>query len=176
MLRGEEPCFLAALLIIGLAGVAQGYNGDPLIIGGNNRSGVAEGTSDAFTTWNVSGASQYGLVMHSDGGPTPLRLIAADGNDNPALSIYAQNIAVDASGRILLRSTSGIAVVPVGANRVTIGVGTIGANTLVLATVQQLAGGAMVKAAVPNRTHGTFTIYLNKNATVRTSVAWTVIN
>ena len=165
---------LAALSVVGFATVAQGYNGDPLIIGTWNTSGLAEGgTDNGATSWNVSAG---GLLIHSDGGPTPLKLIAADGNDNPALSIYAQNIALDARGRILLRSTSGIAIVPAGANRVTIGVGTIGPSTLVLATVQQTAGGAMVRAAVPNASQGTFTIHLNKTATVKTSVAWTVIN
>ena len=149
-------------------------NGDPLIIGTWNTSGLAEGgTDNGATSWNVSAG---GLLIHSDGGPTPLELIAADGNDNPALKIYAQNIAIRAHGRIILDGSSGVAIVPAGANRVTVGVGFIEASTLVLATVQQTAGGAMVKAAVPNRSQGTFTIYLNKTATVKTSVAWTVIN
>ncbi|MEX1263976.1 MAG: hypothetical protein WEE66_08595 [Actinomycetota bacterium] len=178
--------FLAALLVVGFATVAQGYNGDPLIIGTWNTSGLAEGgTDNGATSWNVSAG---GLLIHSDGGPTPLELIAADGNDNPALKIYAQNIAISAQGRVILDGSvnvqgrvildgsSGVAIVPAGANRVTISVGIIGPSTLVLATVQQTAGGAMVKAAVPNRTQGTFTIYLNKNASVKTSVAWTVIN
>ncbi len=69
---------------------------------------------------------------------------------------------------------------PVGANRVTISaldsVDPITPATLVLATVQQTAGGAMVKAAVPNPAPESFTIYLNKAATVKTVVAWTLVN
>ena len=95
--------FLTALLIVGLATMAQGYDGDPLVIGASNRSGT-ETSSGGMTDWNVSRASDWGLRIHSDGGPTPLGLVAADGNDNPALSVYGQNIAIDASGRVLLRS------------------------------------------------------------------------
>lgn len=61
-------------------------------------------------------------------------------------------------------------------DRGTVSASLIEPSTLVLATVQQTAGGAMVKAAVPNPAQETFTIYLSKNATVKTVVAWTLVN
>jgi hypothetical protein len=49
-------------------------------------------------------------------------------------------------------------------------------NSVVLATVQQTAGGAMVKAAVPNVPKGTITIYLNKAVTTTVTVGWFILN
>lgn len=176
----RAAAFVAAVLIVGFAAVAQGADGDPLIIGASNQSSG----NGAFTDWNVSGvaaADLWGFRIVSDGDSvTPLRLVASDVNPNPALSIVGNNIAVEAQGKIVLLTRSGVAIVPAGANRVTVHatgfMNPISGSTLVLATVQQTAGGAMVKAAVPNPQEETFTIYLNKNAMVTTRVAWTLIN
>ena len=169
---------LAALLIIGFATMAQGFDGDPLIIGVGNQAGTATGDG-SFTDWDVSHAEPYGIRIHSDGGGTPLKVLAWDYNLNPALVAEGNAIAIQPSGRIILGGRSGVATVPVGAKRVTISaldsVDPITPATLVLATVQQTTGGAMVKAGVPNPSQESFTIYLNKSATV-TVVAWTLIN
>lgn len=176
----RATALVAAIIVIGLATAAQGDDGDPLIIGASNQSS-GDGT---FTDWNVSGvaaADLWGFRIVSDGtSVTPLRLVASDVNPNPALSLVGNNIAVEASGKVVLRDRSGTAIVPADANRVTVRVQSsmnpVSGSTLVLATVQQTAGGAMVRAAVPNALEETFTIYLSKTATVKTRVAWTLIN
>jgi len=49
-------------------------------------------------------------------------------------------------------------------------------DSLVLATVQQTAGGAMVKAVVPNPPNDSITIYLNKAVTTTVKVGWFIVN
>lgn len=49
-------------------------------------------------------------------------------------------------------------------------------ESVVLATVQQTAGGAMVKAAVPNASKSSITIYLSKAVTTTVKVGWFVLN
>jgi len=50
------------------------------------------------------------------------------------------------------------------------------AASLVLATVQQNLSGLYVRAAVPNITASSFTVYLSKTASASTQVAWFVVN
>lgn len=173
---------LVAGLVLVLAAVARGSDGDPLILGSSN-------DSVSLTDWDVSLAEFYGLRIHSDGGPTPLRVVAADGSTDAAISAYGQGLAIEAQGPVALRASgkvvlddrSGKAIVPAGSTKVTVqAIGSTGqaitAATLVIATVQQSAGGAMVKSAIPRPAHGRFTINLNKAATVKTTVAWVLIN
>ena len=55
------------------------------------------------------------------------------------------------------------------------GVG-LGAASMVLATIQQAAGGNAVSSAVPNPSMARITITLFKAAAVKTKVAWFVLN
>jgi hypothetical protein len=48
--------------------------------------------------------------------------------------------------------------------------------SLILATLQQDHAGVYVRSAVPNPAASSFTIYLSKEVTVSTSVAWFVVN
>ena len=48
--------------------------------------------------------------------------------------------------------------------------------SLVLATLQQNLSGVYVRAAVPNVTGSSFTVYLSKAPTTSTKVAWFVVN
>jgi hypothetical protein len=53
---------------------------------------------------------------------------------------------------------------------------TLTASSLVLATVQQANGGAVVAQAIPNATAGTITIVLAAPVTVHVKVGWFVVN
>jgi hypothetical protein len=52
----------------------------------------------------------------------------------------------------------------------------LGSASLVLATLQQNLSGVYVRAAVPNVSGGSFTVYLSKAPTATAKVAWFVVN
>jgi hypothetical protein len=74
---------------------------------------------------------------------------------------------------------SGMVVIPSGVKTATVTPpGGVSASTLVLALMQNTAGGVMVKAAVPNPGAGSFQIVLNKAplSPATATVAWFIVN
>jgi hypothetical protein len=137
----------------GIAVLAQGSTDGVLATGGVGVS--AEGNSlgvqgKEFTTTGT------GVEADATGGGTALRV------DGPALF-----------------SRSGTVVIPSGSKTATVTTpGGLTSSALVLALMQNTAGGVMVKAAVPNPGAGTFKIVLNKAplSPATATVAWFVVN
>jgi hypothetical protein len=76
-------------------------------------------------------------------------------------------------------SRSGAVTIASGQTKATVTPpGGLSAAALVLALMQNVAGGVTVKAAIPNPSAGTFQIVLNKapTAPATAKVAWFVIN
>jgi hypothetical protein len=72
-------------------------------------------------------------------------------------------------------SHSGKAFVPAGKASVTVSGVTLGASSLVLATLQQRAGSISVAAAIPNAAASSFKIVLSQVATSNLAVAWLIV-
>ena len=168
----------AALLAIGAilvtATMANGSAGDPLIIGGFNRSDFTE------TEWNVTGGSLY---LHTDGGTSPaLRIVSADGTEAPGLRIYSQTVGIDLSAATAIQadgavefSSAGLATVAAGKSSVVVSPGVdITSASKVLVTPQ--SGGGTVLRVARNATADSFQIVLKAAATQPMTVAYFVIS
>ena len=87
-------------------------------------------------------------------------------------------VALDVQGPAKF-SRSGTVVIPSGQKTATVTpTGGLSASALVMALMQNVTGGVMVKAAVPNPGAGTFQITLNKAplSPATATVAWFVVN
>jgi hypothetical protein len=146
---------------VGASGTTQstGPAGAPGVSGVNHGSGPGvKGSSDS------TGIGVYGTNQSTGTG-----VLAENTGTGPALSVHGS----------ALFSRSGTVVIPSGATKATVTPpGGLTASSLVLALLQDVAGGVMVKAAVPKPGAGTFQIVLNKapTAPATATVAWLVVN
>jgi hypothetical protein len=104
--------------------------------------------------------------------------VAAQANDPSSAAISAFGAVKLDGGPISFGSTSGEAVVPAGAAKVTVSVAARGmtASTTGLATLQQHVHGMFVEALETDAATSTITIYLNRKVAVPTQVAWFLFN
>jgi hypothetical protein len=108
--------------------------------------------------------------------------VAGTTASSTGIGVFAQNTgggsALTVSGPSVF-SRSGVVTIPSGQTKATVAPpGGLSAAALVLAIMQNVAGGVSVKAAVPNPTAGTFQIVLTKAplAPATATVAWFVVN
>jgi len=75
-------------------------------------------------------------------------------------------------------SRSGTVVIPSGSKSAVVPAAALSAASLVLALMQNVAGGVAVKAAVPDPANSKFTVFLNKApaSPATATVAWFVVN
>ena len=172
--RLRYAALLAIGVILGTATMATGSAGDPLIIGGLNRSDFTE------TEWNVTGGSLY---LHTDGGTSPaLRIVSADGTEAPGLRIYSQTVGIDLSAATAIQAdgavefnSAGLATIASGKSSVVVSPGVdITSATKVLVTAQS-AGGTVQRVA-RNAPANSFQVFLTRAATQQMTVAYFVIS
>jgi hypothetical protein len=86
-----------------------------------------------------------------------------------------KGLALRASGRVQFDNAAGIATIAAGTSQVVVTPGTdLKATSAVVATLQGVAGSALVKYVQVNPTADTFTIHLTANAPNNVKVAWHV--
>jgi hypothetical protein len=156
----------------GVKGVGGGTNG--IGVFGEGPSGAVGvlgfgigggGVGVEGVSFSGAGAGVHGEAETSSG----VGVAAVNPAGGPALQV---------SGRALF-SSSGLVVVPSGHTTATVRpVGGLSSKALVLAVMQNVAGGVMVKAAVPNPGAGTFQVVLNQapSPSAKAKVAWFVLN
>jgi len=157
----------AGLSLAGVHGVSDSQKGTGVwgeaLNGGYGVAGSTTSTSTAGVAGTNNGTG-YGVRAISAG-----------------TGLYANGAvaAIEVVGPALF-SSSGTAIVPgsVAApkNKVIVRGVTLAAGSLVLATVQQAAGDAVVAQAIPSATAGTITIVLTAPVTVHVKVGWFVVN
>jgi hypothetical protein len=103
-------------------------------------------------------------VRGSNGSPTGVGVEASAGG-----------VALNVMG-VAAFDRSGVATVKTGQASVKVKVTPLSGSSLVLATVQQSAGGCSVRCAEPDPGSESFTITLDKKAPVNVRVAWFVLN
>jgi hypothetical protein len=187
----------------GVRGASKGgaglYGFAPASEGLYARSGNTDGTTPGATRSGVHGVSDSpgaGAVWGENvGGGDGVKGTSGAGSGlhgqataAAGVGVLAENtgggLALKATGPVELDarvsvSRSGSVVIPSGASKATVTPpGGLTASSLVLAVMQNVAGGVMVKAAVPNPGAGTFQIVLNKAplAPATATVAWFVVN
>jgi hypothetical protein len=192
---------LITVLLVGLGGIAQGDDGDPLILGQENtansattvacgdRSGCQAVATFAFynrlsglsAAVYGEGTSEVGVWGHagsiySEGG------VRADGI-TPGGSLYQEGFApaLDVHG-VSRFDRSGVAIVLAGKASVLVNV-PIGSDALIFATLRQNRPGILARASVPTLVHQGqpteelyFRIYLTSKVSENTEVAWFIVN
>lgn len=137
----------------GVFGVAK--NGGPGV------QGAAQANGDGVMGQATSGNGVHGRAITSTG-----------------TGVLAENTAggtaLEVAGPAVF-SRSGVLTISAGKSTVTKTGVTLTAASLVLATLQQSRAGIFVQAAVPDVSHSSFTIHLNKAVSVNTKVAWFVV-
>jgi hypothetical protein len=124
------------------------------------------GTSAGAFAVGVSGVTQAGgtgVLGTSDGG---VGVLAVEGTGAGA--------ALQVSGRAAF-SSSGVATIAAGASQITIAA-TLGADSLVLAILQQDRPGIHVRSAAPDVAAQAITVRLNQAVGQTTRVGWFVVN
>jgi hypothetical protein len=172
---------LVVVLVLGLAGVAQGDDGDALILGQVNEANSAtvldSGGGPDLTFLSGSTA----LVAEAVEGGTA---IDAQTTYSFGVAVKAHNgdgIALDASGRIVT-DRSGKLIIEGGHASATHVIPNLDGDpdlfpeSLVLAMLQQNRPGVFVRAVVPHPATNSFTVHLNKAVGTNARVAWFVIN
>jgi hypothetical protein len=187
----------------GVRGASQGgaglYGVAPVSEGLYARSGNTDGTTPGTTKSGVHGVTNSagsGAVWGENvGGGDGVKGTSGAGNGLHGQAMAAAGVGVlaeNTGGGLALKATgpveldarvsfarSGSVVIASGATKATVTPpGGLTASSLVLAVMQNVAGGVMVKAAVPNPGAGTFQIVLNKAplAPAAATVAWLVVN
>jgi hypothetical protein len=163
------------------------------------RSGNTDGTTPGTTRSGVHGVTNSpsaGAVWGENvGGGDGVKGTSGAGNGlhgqataSGGVGVLAENsgggLALHASGPAQLDgiasfARSGKVTIPSGAKTATVTpAGGLGASALVLAVMQNVAGGVMVKAVVPNPGAGTFQVVLNKAplSPATAIVAWFIVN
>jgi hypothetical protein len=115
--------------------------------------GTANGPGSNGARGTADSASTVGVLAENTGGGTALKV------SGPAAFSRSGALTV-AAGKSSATQT-GVALT---------------AASLVLAVVQQNLSGVYVRAAVPNTTGSSFTVYLSKAPTASAKVAWFVVN
>jgi hypothetical protein len=159
---------------VGLIGYGAGFGSGVFGVGGAQsgtgvlgQPGPGNGDGVAGTLVLVDGST--GAGVHGIGNATGVGVLAENPGGGTALSVNGPS----------LFSRSGTVVIPSGKKTVIVTPsGGLTSSSLVLAVMQNVTGGVMVKAAVPNPGAGTFQIVLNKAplAPATATVAWFVVN
>jgi hypothetical protein len=177
----------AALLVVGLASVAQGSDGQALMLGTANTSmsdttlqagGDANGlvvssTQDALEGKSTSeGSGVSGVGENGGTGVSALGIHGAEAFGATGHSSFNGGVTF-LNGSVAFDTTSGVAVVPAGSNRVTVSVvgSAFDRQSHALAMLQQRRS-AEVAAVRPNRAAHTISIFLSKEVGLDTKVAW----
>jgi hypothetical protein len=129
-------------------------------------------TGTADTGVGVQGASTSGIGVRGAAGAAGF----AGAFDGRVLVTGRLDTQGTAHLAALALKTSGIATVRKGRASVTISNVPVGAESLVLATLQSRVSGLDIRAAVPSRSRKRITIYLNKKAPRSARVAWALVN
>jgi hypothetical protein len=177
--------------VIGQAGLTGGSGG------GNNTgvAGIGSGTGAGVTGKGGSsgigvvgtGGSSGGAGVAGTGGTGGTGVVGTGGSSGGAgvagtggIGVLAQAsgtgvTALDVHGPAVF-SRSGTPTVAAGKSSATVTGVALTAASLVLAVVQQNLSGVYVRAAVPNVTGSSFTVYLSKAPTASAKVGWFVVN
>lgn len=127
------------------------------------------------------GVTEHGVGVEGDAlgehgvGVYGVTLATTGGVGVCAVAPHAGSAALEVQGSAVF-SSAGRAVVPAGADLITVTGPAIGAASMVVATVQQDKPGVAVRAAVPDPAAGSFTVHLTRSSPTETAVAWFVIN
>jgi len=185
----------------GPAVVAQGGLGHGVSATSENGIGLY-GVGTGATAWGVKGEARgTGVGVEGVNTSTGPGVSASNTGGGLALQVYGPSVLNGPStldgpstfnapysstfnGPSIFNSTavfsrSGTVVIPSGVKTATVTPpGGLSSSALVLAVMQNVAGGVMVKAAVPNPGAGTFQIVLNKAplSPASATVAWFVVN
>jgi hypothetical protein len=151
-------------------------------------------TNDAATTVGMLAGAEAGAAGQS-GDPIRPGIMAitshAHGRALVALNMATATIATLAAGAGVMASAgpeahalevhgraafgaSGVATVAAGKSSVVVATGLVTPESYALATLQQSRKGVYVAAAVPNPAAHKVTVYLNRNVSAATKVAWFV--
>jgi membrane-associated protease RseP (regulator of RpoE activity) len=146
--------------------------------------GALVGENSANDGYGVRGTSPY-IGVNAVGGEVGVYTVSDYGKGVQALTydgvaVHAST-AVDAGSALEVTgrarfSRSGKVVIPAGKDRVTVTVGNLDANSLVLATVQERRDDYYVLGAVASPAASTITIHVSRKASKPTTVAWFVVN
>jgi len=165
---------------LGLGG-RTGLYGSGADVGSTGVYGIGDGEG-VFGTGSVVGVHGRTLTVVGTGvhGESTGNGVGVSGTSVTGVGVLASvddvvGTALQVQGRATF-SRSGRVVVPARASGVTVSGVSVSASSLVLATVQQLAGGAAVRAAVPEVGTGSIRIVLQKAVSVDTVVGWFVVN
>ena len=163
---------------VGVVGTGSGDGSGVTGNGGPNAGiGVAGvGVGGGVGVWGTGGNGTGAGVWGTGGGGPGVRGTSQAAS---APGVLAENTAggtaLKVSGPAAF-SRSGVLTVAAGKSSATqTGVALTSAR-LVLATLQQNLSGVYVRAAVPNITGSSFTVYLSKAPTASSKVAWFVVN
>lgn len=152
----------------GVLGQGSGTGPGVLGIGGSGGAAGVQG-SGSGTGAGVAGRGGNG------GGPG----VHGSATSSAGVGVLADNpfegTALEINGRAVF-SRSGTASIAAGSSSVTVPGMALSAASLVLATLQQDRVGIYVRSAVPDPAARSFTVHLNESVTVRTTVAWFVVN
>ncbi len=157
----------------GVSGQSQGGAG----VGGGSTNG-----SGVFgSSINSNGVS--GLSVNGEGmvGVGPVSGVHGTCAISSGIGVIAENLS---GGMALLVSgpaafsRSGTVVIPSGSKSAVVPAAALSAASLVLALMQNVAGGVAVKAAVPDPANSKFTVFLNKApaSPATATVAWFIVN
>ena len=152
-------------------GFGQGVLGKGGLSGGVGVQGNAGNSGDGVLGYASSGNGVHGIAQGS-GGVGVLAENTAGGT-----ALHATGTAKFDS--LIQASRSGTVIIPSGQKIVTVTPpGGLTSASLVMALMQNVAGGVVVKAAIPNPSAGTFQIVLNKAplSPATAKVAWFVVN
>ncbi len=188
-LRVVTLAALASITIVAVASMAQGSDGQPLVIGTANTSLsdttlTADGSANGLTATsseyalegtNTTGGEGAGVYGIGKNGAAGVQATGASGSD----ALYAEGPSVfngDAAflnGSVRFGDTSGVAVIPAGSDRVTVSVAAESFDRLTHGTAMlQQRRSSQVAAVRPDRAGHTVTIYLDKAVGLDTKVAW----
>lgn len=145
--------------------------------GGGSGSGVAGegGASNGIGVFGLGRGVGDGVQGESSLGNGVHGISLAAGGVGVLAENSAGGTALKATGPTTF-SRSGVLIVAAGSSTVTKTGVPLTAASLVLATLQQNVAGVWVRAAVPNVSGSSFTVYLSKAVSTRTKVGWFVVN
>lgn len=175
--RLQFIAMVAAGIVLVLAAVARGSDGDPFILGtGNQADNVTylqgdleftHGRADSLLLGDSCVGSPCSILDARNDGCCDIA-ISADGADGTALRTVGKVQFTDRSGKV---------TIPAGQVSTKVSLqNPIDASSFLIATVQQNIAGIYVRGAVANVASNSCTIYLSKAPTQNVKVGWMVLN
>ena len=173
--------------VFGEASEADGYG-----VQGVHRAGGEDGVGVVgFARTGVWGDGSIGVIGQSGrdfgigvegdaAGEGGIGVFGAATGTRGGIGVYAtaptpDSAALQVNGRAVF-SSSGRLILPAGATSATQTSLSLGAASLVLAVLQEDQPGVAVRAAVPDPTAGSLTVYVTQAPPADTVVAWFVLN